>query len=485
MTGSGSVGFDTTKLDALATSITGSVPGLGDLDREIGTLRADARALMGGTPMPSDAGLPAPKNDEVGLGLLDISTEIRRRLGLIKTNELLKTLGFTPSVDPMALQVADQEAVDQAAALLRDVLNRDHGVNGNRDDLEELRKALEGLNPQEIDLLVDELSDDELAKLGELARNTDDGFWNPFDRNGLERFERFEFFGIFLSQVSPSRIPRIVAAFPELNPGFDTTDGALDQNSQTGESAQGMQYGVPDGEIWPLDADGQPMVEASQANQGSLGDCWFIASMLAAQGADPQFIPDHMRVNPNGTISVQMYDDDGDPHWTTMTNELPLKPDGSVAMGRGQYLWGAYYEKAFAQLYADDDGGAPDGKQGDDDYDRREVGTYGALEWDYTDNAAPYITGNDADGLGHDFDDARDAFRDGKPVLISTGSDKPDPPEEWGNAYSERHVYFIKSVTDSTITVGNPWGPNYPDITMTQEQFDDYFGDATAMDFDK
>lgn len=476
------VGFDVPKLTALATSAGGSVPGLGTLDHEISTLRHSASALMEGTVVPSDAGLPTPRSSEIGMGLLDLSAEIKRRLQLIQSMAMANRLGIQVHFDAMALDLVNDAAVKDATDAVKGLLDKDCGMNGNRDDIEGLQRKLEGLNPEELDNVVDGLSDEELKRLGDMVRSTGDSGWTPFDHNGLDRPERFEFFSGFLSRVSPSRIGRIVKAFPEVNPGFDSTDSALDQNAQTGESGVGMQYGDPSGKVWAVDRDGNPVVKASDGEQGSFGDCWFIAAMLSAQGADKNFIPNHMAVNPNGTISVKMYDKDGDPHWTTVTKELPLKSDGTPAGARGTYLWPGYYEKAFAQLYSDDDGGAPDGKGGDSKYDRKETGTYGALEWDFSKNAAPYISGHGADDIGHDFNDARDSFKDGKPVLISTPGKAPDPPDDWGTSYSTRHVYFVKSVSDDTITVGNPWGSSYDDITMTKKQFDTYFQDASAMD---
>lgn len=474
------VGFDVDKLGALSTAITGRMPGLGDLDSDISTLRTNARADMGGVPTPSDAGLTTPSNEDVALQFMDVSTEIKRRLQLINSIQVAERLGFHIDTDPMAVDLVDDGKVSAAVSAIQGLPDKDTGMNGNRDDIESIQEQLNGLNGEEMDALLDQLSDVDLAALGEMARNTDDSGWSPWDHNGLDRPERFALFGSILSQVSPSRISRVVEAFPELNPGFDSTDGSLDRNSQTGETTDGLHYGDPDGTLWPLDADGNPVVDADGANQGSLGDCWFIASMLSAQGADPDFIPDHMQQNPNGTISVQMYDDDGDPHWTTVTQDLPLNEDGSLAMARGDYLWGAYYEKAFAQLYTDDEGGAPDDHEGDSDYDKSEVGTYGALEWDFTSHAAPYISGHETDDIGHDFDDTRESFDDGHPVLISTPGDAPDPPDDWGSNYSTRHVYYVVATTGDTITVGNPWGPDR-EITMTREQYDTYFDSSSSM----
>lgn len=482
----GTVGFDVPRLTALAGSVTSSVPGLGLLDREITTLRSNARALMGGAPMPSDAGVPSPHNDEIGMGLLDLSTEIKRRLQLITAMQALKRLGLGLDLgtDPMALDLVDDAKVAKVVQALKDLPGKDGGFNGNRDDIGAVQQLVDSLNPEELDKVVDGLSDDDLKRLGDVVRDTDDSGWSPFDHNGLERPERFEFFSSFLSRVSPSRIPPIVKAFPEVNPGFDTTDAALEgQNPQTGAPGDGLHYGTPPGQLWRVGPDGKPAPDASDSAQGVFGDCWFIASMMSAQAADKSFISDHMQQNPNGTISVKMYDKDGDAHWTTVTKELPLDSSGQVAGAHGTALWPGYYEKAFAQLYTDDDGGAPDDHEGDDRYDRTEVGSYGALEWDFAKNAAPYITGHGADDEGHDFDAAARAHQDGNSVLISTKGDAPTPPGEWGTSYSTRHVYYVKSVDGDKITVGNPWGsPRYPDITMTKDQFDTYFDDVSTMD---
>lgn len=480
----GEVGFDPERLPRFADDVGASAPGLATLATEISGLREEARPLLDGT-MPSEASPSrGDQPTDIGIELLDVKTEIKRRI--TKYERLERAQRMFPWLDPgdaFDLDLVDDGKVDEAADAVDHVLNGDHGMNGNRDDIEKLMEQLSGLNPEERDALVDRLTDEQLAELGDVVEDTDDSGWSPFDHNGLERWERLDFYGLFLSQVSPSRLQRLTTAWPEVNPGFASTDVALDgSNSQTGEEAAGINYGVPEGDVFELDADGNPVVDTSQMDQGRLADCWFIASVLAAQGADESFIPDHMQVNPNGTISVKLYDD-GEPHWVTVTEELPLNDQGEPigAESADGLLWGAYYEKAFALAYQDDQGGAPDGKEDDDRYDRAEEGTYGALEWDYTDAAAPYITGHDPDDIGHDFEEIQDRFSSGEPIIVSTPGSAPNPPDEWGNAYSTRHMYYVTAVTDDTITVSNPWGADYPEITMDRDEFDDYFSDAVAF----
>jgi hypothetical protein len=481
------VGFDLEALPGFARALGTSASTLRTLDGDIARLRSEAGALMGGLGVPSDQAAPGATTPDKVAGLVeDAQTEVSRRVERLKTLTALQKVGF--GADPttaLAVDLVDEGKVDDAVEALRDLLSKDTGSDGNRDDIERFTDQLQGLNAEEVDAFIDALSDKELADLGAMVNDTDDSGWIWWDHNGLERWQRLEFYGLFLASASPSRIDRLRTAFPGLEPSFDTTDAALDgKNAQTGESALGVTWGIPPGTVFELDENGNPVVDPSQMDQGRLGDCWFIASVLATVGKDPGFIPDHMTVNANGTVSVKLYDHDGNAHWVTVTPELPLDENGDPLGAEGSQLWGSYYEKAFALAYQDDSGGAPDGHGGDPAWDKAEQGTYGALEWDYNDKAAPYITGHDVDGLGHDFDRIVERFDDGHPVIISTPSDAPDPPDDW-NGYSTRHVYYVLGTTGDTITVGNPWGSDWDSITMTKDQFDTYFGDGAAIDTGK
>ncbi|MER7841361.1 peptidase C2 calpain, partial [Streptomyces sp. NPDC096040] len=79
------------------------------------------------------------------------------------------------------------------------------------------------------------------------------------------------------------------------------------------------------------------------------------------------------------------------------------------------------------------------------------------------------------------------AFDSGKVVTVSTPDDEnldKDHPKEWGNTYCTDHAYYVRGFTaDGKVILGNPWGVSgYPPITVSQEQFDKYFGGAEAFD---
>jgi hypothetical protein len=273
-------------------------------------------------------------------------------------------------------------------------------------------------------------------------------------------------------------------AFPWLKPGFDTTDAFLKGvNPQTGQSAAGLHYGLPTDPLFTNKDLGDDIY------QGKLGDCWFIASLTATAQTDPDFIREGIKENPNGTVSVRIWDKDGNQRWVTMDKELPLDSNGDPAGAHGDgSTWPAYYEKAFAIVYEGDDGGAPDGKEGDPAFDKAEQGTYGALEWDYTDKAPPYVTANDSDGI--DNDEVAEAFKNGHPVIVASKSDTDGVPDNWSDdqkgAYVTRHVYYVKEVLpDGRIVLGNPWGDNYAPVTVTQDEFDDMFDSAQQLEVGK
>jgi hypothetical protein len=231
----------------------------------------------------------------------------------------------------------------------------------------------------------------------------------------------------------------------------------------------------------PLFKPGGP--NAGGVEQRGFADCWYAASLISVAEVNPDFIREGIRENPNGTVSVRIWDEEGDHRWVTVSADLPHNDAGEVAgtYGDGE-TWAAYYEKAFALAYGEDGGGAPDGKQGDPRYDRAERGTYGALEWDWTRNAAPYLTGNNSTEVGS-FDDVTEAFRDGQPVLVSSESSAADVPADWGSSYSTRHVYYVRDVDDDgNLVLGNPWGPRFDPITVTPEQYDRYFSGGEAME---
>jgi len=369
----------------------------------------------------------------------------------------------------------DQGKVDDLARDIR-AFDRDGGFNGNRDELERLAERIRSLSPAEAESLVRSLSPEELAALNAVITDTGDTWLNPIDHNGLEPWQRQELSSSLLAKLTPEQQAKLQAAMPWTQPGFDTTDVALDgQNSQTGEQADGMRYGPPPDK--PLFHDG---VAGTDINQGSFADCWALASLAALAQQDPAYVQSGFRENPNGTISVRLFDKDGHERWVTVTRDLPVTADGSLAgaqNGSSNELWPAYYEKALAQMYQDDTGGAPDGRAGNPVYDRAENGTYAGLEWDYTDKAPPYITGQASHDV-HGFDGVREAIASQEGVLVATLGSKPDGAP---GAYHARHVYYVKGFEGDKIVLGNPWGPGHPDMTLTEDEYTRWMTDAQGI----
>ena len=376
-----------------------------------------------------------------------------------------------PSYVPPGL--LDQRKVDDLAHDISGLGNKDTGMNGNQDDLRAFADRLRGLTPAEADALVRQLSPKDLARLGSMLSHQEDFLW---EHDGASSWDRNDVSGNLLSKVSPDLMGKIQHAMPWAQPAFDSTDVVLDgQQSQTQVATNGIHYGVPTGDL------GLAGLSARDVNQGQFGDCWAIASLTATTQADPGFVRDSFRPNDNGTISVRIFDHGGDPRWVTVSKDLPLDANGNVvgAHGTDGQLWPAYYEKAFAQVYDQDDGGGPSDPKGNGTYDRTEQGSYGAIEWDFNDKAPPFVTGDSAHSVDG-FDGAKGAFAHQQGVIVAT----PDKPVDGApDGWVSRHVFYVQSVspTGDEITLGNPWGPNSTPVIVTREDFDKWFNNPQSM----
>ncbi|GAA4588748.1 hypothetical protein GCM10023194_41240 [Planotetraspora phitsanulokensis] len=484
-------GFDVDKIRLLARELRKAGGGAGGLQRDLAKVLGDAESALNGAPPTSYQPLLDTMRGGEARGvpgvlatvLPDTAGEIDRRCDRISP----PGAPFPPGtvVDPMIVfdrDEPDQGKVNQALDAIKGLGGKDFGMNGNRDDLSAVAKRLEELTPAELDLFLSKVSDEDLKRYGRLISDTGDSWLNPFDHNGLPDGERREHLSHLLERAGPGLWGKLAADLPGVQPGFDSTDVFLDGvNSQSGVSTTGLRYGMPN---VPMFADG---VQADEVAQGTLGDCWYIASLKATAAADPKFIQDGIRQNANGTVSVRVWDKEGKLHWVTVTPDLPVDANGNLAFARSvsggkiTESWPGYYEKAFALLYAEDGGGAPDSKGGDDRYDREERGSYGAIEWDFTEKAPPYLTGNDADGLDLDYDDVKKAFDSGHPVIVSTHSTADGVPANLKGAYVARHVFYVKGFKDGKIILGNPWGPDSPDAVVTPDEFKKWFDDPQKL----
>ncbi|WP_435124836.1 C2 family cysteine protease [Actinacidiphila sp. bgisy144] len=488
-------GFDTDKIATLAGDLQKASEGAGGLHRRTAALLTRADELLdGSTPVTTSSLLQPLVGDLMGgiffgnyrclpgtlvRELDSTQASMKRRNAQLTGVKALVDGGY--HIDPSLYfddeTAPDQKKINAAMSDLAKLNGKDAGDTAGRSDLERIKGDLDGLTPAELDAFLDKVPAGDLAHFNTVAAHTgSSGIW-PFDHdNGLPAGEYRDLTSSLLAKAGPTHWPKIEAAFP-VQPGFDTTDAWLEgQNSQRGEGVPDMHYGMPTDPLFKNPGT----VDASGVSQGQIADCWYMASLEATAQADPKFIADGIKQNPNGTVNVRIWDKSGKMHWVTVTPDIPM--DGNdvpvSAYGTGE-SWPAYYEKAFALMYAGDKGGAPDGHEDDPLYDRTEQGDYGATEWDETDKAPPYVTGDKSKSIDGGFDGVKKAYQSSHPVIVATPSDADlkskglDP--HWNDKYVTRHVFYVKGFDgDGNMILGNPWGPDR-DITVTPQQYHDYF----------
>ena len=85
--------------------------------------------------------------------------------------------------------------------------------------------------------------------------------------------------------------------------------------------------------------------------QVGLGDCYLLAAMISVVHADPAHFVNHMRDNKDGTVSVKLYGDGGQPvlvrvHKSVVVHDRKAEKDQTDAFASGA-MWVKIYEKAY------------------------------------------------------------------------------------------------------------------------------------------
>lgn len=111
--------------------------------------------------------------------------------------------------------------------------------------------------------------------------------------------------------------------------------------------------------------NGTPTPVLDDAQQGTLGDCYFLSSLVSIANANPTAVKDMILPNGDGTYTVRFYNN-GVPDYVTVNNELPVLsqaegtfPAGTVLFdgmwtitdttSASNVLWLPLLEKAYAQ----------------------------------------------------------------------------------------------------------------------------------------
>ncbi|MGP9538948.1 C2 family cysteine protease [Brachybacterium sp. AOP43-C2-M15] len=200
----------------------------------------------------------------------------------------------------------------------------------------------------------------------------------------------------------------------------------------------------PDWDGTDVDID-QQGIEGTVVRQGSLGDCWYLAALMAVQQTDPGLLADNISGlgRPPGADGweVRLFIDG---QW----QDVAVGPDDLGTNGTrdhrsGEPTWATIYEMAMINAH--------DGRAS-------------AVSADTPAAGLEMITGESAresDTLGQpSFEDYRQAIDEGRPVTVMT-----DPLKPIGPAHDDlvaAHVYQVSGYDESTgeIILTNPHGPS-------------------------
>lgn len=212
------------------------------------------------------------------------------------------------------------------------------------------------------------------------------------------------------------------------------------------DNALGERYTEKNPDWDPSDIDtSEEAIKDEVMQQGQLGDCWFLAGLMAVQQTDPGLLADN--ITPKG-------DPPGSDGWTVKLyvdgewKDVSVSPDdlgekGARNADSNQPGVLSVYEQAMIN--------ASDGRAS-------------AVSADTPANGLEMITGKPAAEsdtvFQPSFDDFKQAIDDGRPVTVMTDPIKPIGPAH--NELVAAHVYQVSGYDASTgeIILTNPHGPN-------------------------
>jgi hypothetical protein len=359
------------------------------------------------------------------------------------------------------------EELKRLQDLVRDAGENNDLFEGNDTDVNELRDALAALKPAQLDQFLKTLSDDELKQLAGGSGSDGKGLFNW---EGTTPFEKHQLLDQLLSKASPEQVDRLKELIPWAQPNGEARgDAARPGGADPSTTNQWMEPTSPVIGEQPGKDD---------IRQGQYGDCVVMAAAGAMINADPGWARDHVTDNGNGTVSVRLFDKNGNEQWVTVTKDLPENSHGGQLGAKpGQNgNWPAYIEKALSQVYTEDDNRDPT-KDGAPRDIADPPGNYRAIEGNYGPDAFRYLAGPDVEQTS-DANVLWSAANEGRPSLVGTLGETPEGAPD---GYSSGHAYFVTGTDgDGNIVLQNPWGPDHPKMSISKTEFTKFFQNATV-----
>jgi len=218
----------------------------------------------------------------------------------------------------------------------------------------------------------------------------------------------------------------------------------------------------------PLFAPGGPSY--TDIKQGSVGDCYFLASLAALSTTHPMLLQQSITPLGDGTYAVRFYKD-GKEVYLRLDGDLPTNSSGQLVYARaggGGSIWVPLLEKAYA-------------------FFRTGSNSYTSIGSGWMSDVFPVLTGQGSTSrsvggtaaMVYDFLETQ--LNAGKAVTAAN-TGVTAGPIVGGHAYTVMSVQMING--DMTVTVYNPWGydgiawdSNSSDglLTLTVAQFQTYF----------
>lgn len=194
-------------------------------------------------------------------------------------------------------------------------------------------------------------------------------------------------------------------------------------------------------------------IRQQRMRQGGLGDCWFLAGLMATAQSDPQFLADNIILRDDGTWEVTLYEN-GEPV------QVAVDPDQLARQGARVETMDAQEQQDGENYWYDDEIGYMS------IYEQAAINhlgpDYESVIADTPSAGLELLTGSPSEGSSllsgngqPSIQQLGTALDEGRPITVMT-----DPLMPFRGDLSNAHVYQVSGVDPSTneIILQNPWG---------------------------